>query len=222
MKVIDKIVQGMKNKSKYVRVLILCCMAAFSIVTITISVQHLIMKPSNCSTNTLASGSNTIGGEFELFDSNGILVNSREIISEPSLIYFGYSFCPDVCPYDLERNAIAIDILQDLGLSVTPIFITIDPERDTPERLRAFSPIIHPKLISLTGSKFAINETMKLFKVYGARSQPFNSDEENYLLDHSAFTYLIDPEKGFLEFYHRKVTSEEMANSIECLISTRG
>ena len=210
----------MQSTSKYFRLLILCLIGALSIGIITISARHIWLSPSPCSTKALAGGSNAIGGEFQLLDTNGRLVSSKDIISEPSLIYFGYSFCPDVCPYDLERNAIAIDILRDLGHSVTPIFITIDPERDTPKRLKDFSPIIHPKLIALTGSKFSIDETMKLFKVYGARSEPFDSDDENYLLDHSAFTYLVHPEKGFLEFYHRKVTSEELANSVECLLST--
>ena len=134
----------------------------FAIIVIVSTIYVLLIKPSHnleCGGNKVAGGNSAIGGDFTLTNANKnqllsrSKINSQELITEPSLIYFGYSYCPDVCPYDLQRNAIAVDILFDAGKEVTPIFITIDPKRDTPERLKEFATFVHPKLIALTGSQ---------------------------------------------------------------------
>ena len=127
----------------------------FATILVVSTVLILFVKPFlvvECGGNRVLGGNNAIGGNFELTNANNKKINSREFITEPSLIYFGYSYCPDVCPFDLQRNAIAVDILKGLGKATTPIFITIDPLRDTPNRLKEFSSFIHPKLIALTGS----------------------------------------------------------------------
>ena len=131
-----------------------------------------IVKPSlnnECTKNIVAEGSAKIGGHFKLTDVNNIEVNSKIFITEPSLIYFGYSYCPDVCPYDLQRNVIVIDFLEEKGTSITPIFITIDPLRDTADRLKEFSNFVHQKLLAFTGSENVIKKIMKLFKVFGKK-----------------------------------------------------
>ena len=179
----------------------------------------LLIKPSvnpECGGNRVAGGSSAIGGNFELTNADNKKINSHEFITEPSLIYFGYSYCPDVCPFDLQRNAIAVDILNKIKKSITPIFITIDPRRDTPERLREFSSFIHPKLIALTGSAEETKKVMKLFKVYGQKSSEESFDENNYLMDHSAFTYLVSSSNEFVDYFSRKVSAEEMAERISC------
>ena len=173
---------------------------------------------SNCSPNMVAAGNSTIGGDFSLIGMSGKLLNNRQIIVKPSLIYFGYSYCPDVCPYDLQRNAIAVDILTERDIDVIPIFITIDPERDTPQRMKEFSSFVHPKMVGLTGSKEQISQAMKKFKVYGQKSSN-NSKDDEYLMDHSAFTYLVDPELGFLDYFNRTVSSTEMADIVECFVT---
>jgi protein SCO1/2 len=93
----------------------------------------------------VAGGSAAIGGPFELVDHKGRAVTEQDVIVEPSLIYFGYTFCPDVCPFDTVRNAEAIDLLAAKDLSATPIFISIDPERDTPEALMHMLKIYTPR-----------------------------------------------------------------------------
>ena len=180
-----------------------------------------IVKPSlnnECTKNIVAKGSAKIGGHFKLTDVNNIEVSSKIFITEPSLIYFGYSYCPDVCPYDLQRNVIAIDILQEKGTSITPIFITIDPLRDTADRLKEFSNFIHPKLLALTGSENAIKKVMKIFKVYGKKSNNGEEDNTDYLMDHSAFTYLVDSSGKFIDYFNRRVSAEEMADRITCFL----
>ena len=110
---------------------------------------------ADCRTSAVAGGSAAIGGPFELVDHKGRTVTEQDVIVEPSLIYFGYTFCPDVCPFDTVRNAEAIDLLAAKGLSATPIFISIDPGRDTPEALDAYVENIHPKICLLYTSDAA-------------------------------------------------------------------
>ena len=191
----------------------------FAVIILISTIFVLLIKPSfnsSCGGNRVAGGNSTIGGNFELTNANNKKVNSRELITEPSLIYFGYSYCPDVCPFDLQRNAIAVDILNNAKKAITPVFITIDPKRDTPERLREFSSFIHPKLIALTGSTEEVKRVMRLFKVYGQKSKEESFDEDSYLMDHSAFTYLVSSSNEFIDYFGRKVSAEEMAGRISC------
>ena len=161
-------------------------------------------------------GNSSIGGDFELTNAYNKKINTHDFITEPSLIYFGYSYCPDVCPFDLQRNAIAVDILNNAGIKITPIFITIDPVRDNPDRLKDFSSFIHPKLIALTGSEDEVKKVMELFKVYGKKANGEIFNENNYLMDHSAFTYLVSASNEFIDYFGRKVSAEEIAGRISC------
>ena len=191
----------------------------FAATLVVSAIFILLIKPSlnpECGGNKIVGGSSAIGGSFELTNTNNKKIKSREFITEPSLIYFGYSYCPDVCPFDLQRNAIAVDILNNAKKEITPIFITIDPLRDTPDRLSDFSSFIHPKLISLTGSTEEVKKVMKLFKVYGEKSNSEGFGEVNYLMDHSAFTYLVSSSNEFVDYFSRKVSAEEMAKRISC------
>ena len=201
------------------KIFIIVLSLLFIATLVVCAVFILVIQPSfnlECGGNRVVGGSSAIGGNFELTNAENEKINSRNFITEPSLIYFGYSYCPDVCPFDLQRNAIAVDILNNEKKAITPIFITIDPLRDNPERLKEFSSFIHPKLISLTGSLKEVKNVMKLFKVYGEKSNQEDSDENNYLMDHSAFTYLVSSSNEFIDYFSRKVSAEEMAERVSC------
>ena len=101
-----------------------------------------------CGASAVAGGD--IGGPFELLDKDGNLVTDKDIITEPTLVYFGFTFCPDFCPVDMARNSQAVDILAEQGISATPLFISIDPARDTPEIVGDYAFIFHDKAIGLT------------------------------------------------------------------------
>jgi len=169
---------------------------------------------AECRAGSVAGGGD-IGGPFELVTGEGRTVTEADIITGPTLIYFGYTFCPDVCPFDVARNAIAIDILDEQGVEVTPVFVSVDPERDTPDVVAAFAENMHPRMIGLTGSPEQVAAAARAYKVY-ARAQ--EGDPEYYLVDHSTFTYLMLPEIGFVEFYRRDASPEEMAKSIACFV----
>lgn len=171
---------------------------------------------AQCRATQVSGGPGDIGGPFELVSETGETVTDADIITGPTLIYFGYTFCPDVCPLDNARNAIAVEILEEEGRIVTPVFISIDPERDTPELLADFTDNMHPRMIGLTGSLEQTTAASQAYRTY------FNyqdaGDDGFYLVDHSTFTYLVFPEYGFVEFFRRDDTPEEMADRIACFM----
>lgn len=156
-----------------------------------------------------------IGGPFELVNGAGETVTDKEVITEPTLIYFGYTFCPDVCPMDVDRNASAIEILEERGQSVTPVFISVDPERDTPEVVGEFAEVMHPRMIGLTGSPEQVKAASNAYRTY-YKAHPKVDDE--YLVDHSTFSYLVLPEHGFVEFFRRELTPDQMADKLGCFV----
>ncbi|MEY8827290.1 SCO family protein [Sedimentitalea sp. XS_ASV28] len=170
---------------------------------------------AQCRASQIAGGADQIGGPFELIDSRGVTVTDKDVITEPALLYFGYTFCPDVCPFDVARNADAVDILQERGKMVTPVFISIDPERDTPEVVGDFAANLHERMIGLTGSPEQVKAASKAYKTY-YKAQP--AEDNYYLVDHSTFSYLVLPEQGFVEFFRRDMASEDMADAIECFV----
>ena len=166
---------------------------------------------------TAVAGAGAIGGPFELTSETGARVTDAQVIDGPALIYFGYTFCPDVCPVDAARNADAATILaEDHGLSVRPVFITVDPRRDTPEVLTEFTDALHPEMLGLTGSEDDVKAAVRGYKAFA--SVPAEPEDDFYLVDHSAFTYLMLPEIGFAEVYRREVSPEDMAESLACYI----
>jgi protein SCO1/2 len=168
---------------------------------------------AQCRQGQVAGGD--IGGPFTLVNSAGQTVTDAEVLTKPSLVYFGYTFCPDVCPFDMSRNVEAVDLLEKKGIDVTPVFISIDPERDTPEALADYEANLHPKLIALTGSAEQVRAASQAYKTFYKRRE---TGDEFYLLDHSTFTYLVLPGVGFVDFFRREITSEQMAESVACFV----
>ena len=170
---------------------------------------------AQCRSSTVAGGAGAIGGPFTLLNAEGATVTDAEVITEPSLLYFGYTFCPDVCPLDVARNVVAVEILEEQGMSVTPVFISIDPQRDKPEVVGDFAANMHDRMIGLTGSPEQVDAASKAYRTY-YRAQA--GDEDYYLVDHSTFSYLVMPEHGFVEFFRREIRPEQMAETIACFV----
>ena len=179
------------------------------------------LKPSEddrfamCRDTRLAGGTDVIGGPFELTDENGARVTDADVITGPTLVYFGYSYCPDVCPLDGVRNAEAATLLRDAGKTVGNLFITIDPERDTPEVMKEFTSYFDEEMIGLTGSSEDISKAAKTYRVFYSK----NGNGEDYLMDHSTFTYLMMPETGLAEIIRRDWSAEKVAEKVSCFIA---
>ena len=197
--------------------------AAFSgaAVVVTLAVTFAItqiMAPAqrfeDCIEGSVAGGN--IGGPFELIDHNGQMVTDAQVLDHPALVYFGYTFCPDVCPMDVARNAVAVEILADAGFKVKPVFITIDPARDTVEYLADFVANTHPEMVGLTGTAEQIAKAARAYKVYYRKQS--SEDEEYYLMDHSRFSYLMLPDVGFVDFLRSDLPSEVVAYRVACVL----
>ena len=172
---------------------------------------------AKCRSTQIIGGAGIIGGPFSLINQDGETVSDTDVITEPSLIYFGYTFCPDVCPMDNARNVETVDLLAQQGISATPIFISIDPKRDTPEVLAEFTKWLHPKMIGLTGTAEQVKAASKAFRTYYKIHD--NKDKDFYLVDHSTMTYLMLPEHGFVEFFRRDESANTIADKAACFIS---
>ncbi|MGX6960693.1 MAG: SCO family protein [Rickettsia endosymbiont of Pentastiridius leporinus] len=158
-----------------------------------------------------------IGGDFELMDQDGEVFNSDKLKGKLSLIYFGFTGCPDICPTSLNKITEVITVLGNYNLDVVPVFITIDPARDTPQVLKEYLKHFHPKFIGLTGSDAQIKGVAEKFKVYYARVDEGNNT--SYMLDHSSFTYLMDKNGKYLRHFYLDSSPLEVVefivNSIE-------
>ncbi len=168
---------------------------------------------ADCRTGQVAGGA--IGGPFTLVNSKGDTVTEAQVLNKPALVYFGYTYCPDVCPMDMARNVEAVDILEERGFEVTPVFISIDPERDTPEVMGEYVANLHPRLVALTGTPDQTKAASLAYKTFFEK-QP--SEDEFYLMNHSTFTYLMLPGVGFVDFFKRDLMSDQLADSVSCFL----
>lgn len=160
-------------------------------------------------------GGGAIGGPFTLIDKTGKTVTDAEILTKPTLIYFGYTFCPDVCPMDMAHNAEAADILEESGHDVNVVFISVDPGRDTPEVVGEFAANIHPRAIGLTGSEEQVAAAANAYRAYFKKQE---AEDEFYMVDHSAFTYLVLPGHGFVEFFKHDLPGKDRARATSCFL----
>lgn len=171
---------------------------------------------AQCDGGQVAGDGTAIGGPFELVAETGGTVTESEVIDGLTLIYFGYTFCPDVCPFDVARNAEAVEILDERGITVRPVMVSVDPTRDTPEVMADFTEAMHPRMLGLTGSDAQVDAAKLAYRAYGAVSAGQSVEDEDYLVDHSTLSYLMHPQHGFLGFFRNDLGSEDMADRIAC------
>jgi protein SCO1/2 len=159
-------------------------------------------------------GKADIGGEFTLIDQDGQPFGSEQLKGKPSLIYFGFTFCPDICPTSLQKLTSVMDTLDRYKIDVTPVFITIDPQRDTSASLKVYLAHFHKKFMGLTGSPEAIKKVADEFKVYYAIAPGSDPQQADYLLDHTSLVYLMDKNGEYLAHFHLESSPEEIVEYI--------
>ena len=155
-----------------------------------------------------------IGGPFTLTDQTGKRVSDTDFRGRYMLIYFGYTFCPEICPTELQTMTEAIDRLGPLGEKVVPILISIDPERDTVKKLAEYVPLFHKRLVGLTGTPQEIAKVARAYRVYYARQ----GDDAAYEMDHSAIIYLMDTKGRYAAHFAYGAKPEVMAKKIRAII----
>jgi protein SCO1 len=156
---------------------------------------------------------NNASGPFSLVDHNGKPVTDRDFRGKFMLVFFGYTSCPDVCPMDLQIIAQALDELGKAGDRLQPIFISIDPARDTPEIVAEYASHFHPRLIGLSGSR---QQTAAAARNYGVISMKFidENDPENYSINHSALIYLLGPDGKFVAAFEHGADLETLTAGV--------
>lgn len=162
-------------------------------------------------------GGVTVGGPFALTDTTGVAVTEATYRGRWMLVYFGYTFCPDVCPTELQTIVAAFDRLGPAAAPIVPIFITVDPDRDTQAALAEYVKLFDDRLVGLTGTKDQIAAAAKSYRVYYAKTTP--KDASSYLMDHSSFIYLIGPDGGFRALYRHGISVQELADALKLRLS---
>jgi len=160
----------------------------------------------------LLAGRGPVGGPFDLIDQGGRRRTDADFRGKLVLIYFGYTHCPDVCPTELQALSLSLDMLGTAGDAVQPLFITVDPQRDTPPHLADYVTSFHPRLIALTGQDAAIRKVALAYKVYYARSGAARGDD--YAIDHTGFLYLVGRDGRYLGFLPPGSSPEQIAEAV--------
>lgn len=155
-----------------------------------------------------------IGGDFELIDQNGKVFHSDKLKGKFSLIYFGFTYCPDICPTSLQKIVEVYTTLQKYQINIQFAFITIDPKRDTPLVLKEYLAHFNPQFIGLTGDEQQIKVAADIFKVYYAKVP---GEGDDYMLDHSSFLYLMSPEGKYLKHFYLNSSSQEIIEYVRLL-----
>jgi cytochrome oxidase Cu insertion factor (SCO1/SenC/PrrC family) len=161
-------------------------------------------------------GNAKIGGPFDLLDHNGKPRTNSDFHGQFMLIYFGYSYCPDVCPTALQIMSTALQFLGKKAASVQPIFITVDPKRDTPEHLKDYVKNFYPGMVALTGTEDLIKEVAKRYRIYFSKASQdkTQSNSDDYLIDHSSIVFLMGPDGQYITHFNHQTNAEAMAKII--------
>lgn len=171
-----------------------------------------ILKPQRSTPNE-SKVESSIGGEFQLVDHNGNDVTQADYDDAYKFVFFGFTYCPAVCPTELQKVTLIMDELGDDAASITPLFITVDPERDTVEQMKQYVEQFHPKLVGLTGSMEQTKAVAESFKVYASKVE--NEMMEEYMMDHSSYLYLMDKDNSLIAVYPATDTAMDIVADIQ-------
>lgn len=179
--------------------------------------QYFWLSPVESETAVLREGKTEgvadIGGEFKLIDHRGKERTPEDFKGKYLLIYFGYSYCPDICPTALYSMTQALEKLGAQARKIQPLFITIDPQRDTIKALSLYMQNYHSSFIGLTGEEAAIKEAMKAYRVYAKKVD--DAAATDYLMDHSSIIYLMDPTGVFVEHFNHLTPADDLVKALK-------
>jgi protein SCO1/2 len=177
---------------------------------------QMAKAPSITGDAPMAVAGADIGGPFTLVDQNGKTVTEKNFGGQYKLIYFGFTYCPAICPTELQKISATLKNIEknqpDLAAKIQPLFISVDPERDTPAVLKEYVSLYHPRLIGLTGSQAQIDAVKKDYRIYSAKVESENSTD--YTVDHSSFIYFMGPDDTLLGIYRSTDDAEMITKDI--------
>lgn len=200
------------------RVVALLALAVGCLVVAIVAVTALRPRPpmpaAVAESGVMRVAGAAIGGPFQLVDHNGRTVSEADFAGRFMLIYFGFTHCPDICPTELQVMANAVDALGSGETSIVPIFITVDPQRDTVAHLKDYVAAFHPKMVGLTGTSEQIAAVAKAYKVYFSKQPGIGANTNDYQVDHTSFVYLMGPDGVIRSVFRAGTSAKAMAGEI--------
>lgn len=163
-------------------------------------------------------GTPKLGGPFDLVNRKGGRTTDEDLKGQYLLIYFGFVMCPDICPQEMEKQTNTIELLDaEFGPVATPVFISVDPKRDTPEEVDKYLQEFHPRAVGLTGTAEEIKQVSRSYRVY--YNEGTKNSEKDYLIDHSIIHYFMGKDGLFVDFFGKNMTAREMADKMKVKIA---
>jgi cytochrome oxidase Cu insertion factor (SCO1/SenC/PrrC family) len=169
-----------------------------------------------------AASTAAIGGPFTLTDTKGNTVTEATLLGHVSLIYFGFTFCPDICPVALENITKAIEMAGEAGDDVLPVFITVDPERDTTEAMAAYIAHFHPRFIGLRGTSEQTQEAVRSYRAFAKRSETIGPPDKaggDYVMDHTGYTYLMGKDGKYITHFSMNAGLPEISQRLKQVLA---
>lgn len=210
--------QNSKDSNNFTKILVIV-----ALIVVTVALYFLVATPSvkkpeargsSGAGHTEAAQYADIGGEFTLIDQDGKEFKSESLKGKIALIYFGFTFCPDICPTTLQKITNVMTVMDKYTIDVTPVFITIDPARDNTSLLKQYISNFHPKFIGLSGSAEDVKKAADLYKVFFEPVPGSDKGHNDYLVNHTSFIYLMDKNGHYVKHFDSAATPEEIVEFI--------
>ena len=203
-------------------------LTATFVISVAAVSYYQIKKDEQLSSSTgkvVSTGTPALGGKWALIDVNtGKVVTNKDFEDQYTLLYFGFANCPDICPSELQKVAQVMDELTTtnptLAKKITPIFVSVDPDRDTMDKLKIYGGDFHPSIRYLTGTPEMIKATAKLYRVYISKAD--ETEDGDYLLDHSIVLYFSGKDGNFLDFFTQSMKVRDMVSKIQAHAEANG
>jgi protein SCO1/2 len=209
-------------KKRLIRIVVISAIL-FAAAAAYIILQERSADPDNLWQISPASGNaasivaKDFGGDFTLTNQEGQRVTQADFDGRWRLIYFGFTFCPAICPTELQRMASVLDKLpKDMAAAITPIFVTVDPERDTVEVMKNYVEMFHPRLVGLTGTPKEIKQVKDGYKIYAAKVQ--DETMSDYTMDHSSYIYFMDPQNNLRRIFKMTDTLDKILSDVAMIM----
>lgn len=191
---------------------------ALSVLAIALAIAGAAFYFASGRSGPMGSGEALVGGPFSLVDHTGRRVTEKDFLGRYMLVFFGFTYCPDVCPTELQVMSAALDELGPEGDNIQPVFVSIDPERDTPEVLKQYVENFHPRLVGLTGTPEEIAAIAHAYRVYYKKVESSGASGD-YEMDHSTTIYLMDREGRFRKHFGYTTDAKALAQGLREAIS---
>ena len=209
-----------KNKkdesSQFTKILVI-----ISLVVVTVALYFLVTTPSTkkppprgTEEHAKSQGLAEIGGDFVLTDHNGEKFDSNSLRGKPALVYFGFTFCPDVCPNTLTKLTEVMEVMDKYQIDVGAVFITVDPARDNAALMKQYMSNFHKKIIGLTGSEKDLKAAADAFKVYYEFEKSSAEGRNDYMINHTSFVYLLDRKGHYVKHFDLNTSAEAIIEFI--------